>query len=1507
MNEKTSGCVCKWSLIGLFGAAAVALAAGGYRLYHHRAQAIRSEKQSAIRAIVELKVNEIAKWRSERVGDARVHSRGAFLRSAVGRWLKASGDASLTTEVEENMEAIRTSYGYENVIVAGRDGRILFSLNPRLRELEATARHLVAQAASSRDVVFGDLFRCPRSNEVYLDVAAPILDASKRPVAVLILRTAAEQFLYPVVQSWPTPSRSAETLLIRRDGDDALFLSQGRHRLDPALTRRIPLSRSDIPSVQAALGKTGAFEGRDDRGAEVLAEILPVPDSPWFMVAKVDADEILAEARQRGQFILLFTALSVFVTGVTAAFVFSSRQKNLYHNLYRAEQHRRQVDAEIRAVFYSIGDGVISTDAAGRVTRMNPVAEHLTGWGEAEALDKPLEQVFHIVNEETRVEVDNPIRRVLREGTVVNLANHTLLVARDGTECPIADSGAPIRDKAGRVAGVVLVFRDQTHERKAEQSLRESEDRFRVLVENAQDVVLRILPGGTVDYCSPVIAVFGGYTAQEETGQPIGKYFADPQQREQALALLAETITTRSGRSVEFLYQPKTGAPFWVEVSGKPVIENGEATAIHCIMRDITERKRAEQALCESEERFRAMFESARDGILAADVTTRKFLFGNKAICQMLGYTPEELMALAVSDIHPQRELPAVIEAFASLMRGESELAHDLPVLRKDGSVFDADINSFLLNLGGKRVMVGAFRNITDRKRAEEAMRKSEAMLSCVLNSIPLSIFWKNHEGVYLGCNEEFARGARLHPEDVVGKMDFDLPWSREDSEAYRADDREVMTSGRAKTHIIEWQHRADGTRIWLDTTKIPLLDAKGKVYGVLGIYDDITERKQAEETLRESERFAHSTMDALSSHLAILDETGTIVAVNRAWREFAKANRAVLANVCEGANYLSVCDMADGPNSEEAKPIAAHIRAILRGEEKECVLEYPCHSPKENRWFLVRVTRFPGNGVIRLVVAHENITNRKLAEGELIEATCAAQAASRAKSEFLANMSHEIRSPMTSILGYTDLLMDDSHDAAERKTFLTTVRRNAEHLLQLINDILDISKIEAGKMVMELGPCHLTSTVADVASMMRPRAEQHKSTLEVRYTGPLPETIHTDGNRLQQVLVNLVGNAVKFTENGSIRIGVSFLPQWRSDQSAVSVEVTDTGIGIRQESLAGLFQPFTQAESSTTRKYGGTGLGLAISRRIVTALGGELTVESTPGQGSTFTVTIPTGDLAGVTLLQSPGEVICEDEAGARWTSGADALRGIKILLAEDSFDNQELLRTVLGNVGAELEVVENGRLAVERAQTGTFDVVLMDMNMPEMDGYEATRLLRDRGYSRPILALTANTMSGDSEHCLAAGCDAHLAKPIDRKQLIETVAQYASSKATQTDAPTASPSQVVPLGQSGGIASQFVDDPQLASILPGFVERLPQQVEALCKAMEEERLEDAERLAHRIKGAGGSYGYPTLSEVARSLELAAKARDTGGAAAALAEVKEVCAAIQAGWTRQPAEAGQS
>ena len=608
MNERTRNRVWKWSLIGLFGVGALALPAGGYWLYRHQTQAIRSEKQSELKTIAELKAGQIANWRSERVGDARVHSRRAFFRCAVGRWLTASGDASLRTEAEENMESIRTSYGYENVIVAGRDGRILFSLNPRLTVLDASAKQLVAQAISSRDPVFGDLFRRSTCNEVHLDVAAAILDPDKRPAAVLILRTDAEQFLYPFVQSWPTPSRSAETLLVRRDGDDALFLNKLRFRPDPALTLRVPLSGSDIPAVRAALGKTGAFEGRDNRGVKVLAEILRVPGSPWFMVAKVDADEILAEARYRGQYILLFTVLCVLATGAMAAFVFNFRQRILYQNLYLAERQRRQVEEEIHAAFYSIGDGVISTDAAGRVTRMNPVAEQLTGWSETEVLGKPVEQVFHIVNEESRVKVENPVVRVMHDGMVVNLANHTLLIARDGTERPIADSGSPIRNEQGQVTGVVLVFRDQTDERRAEAKLKDARALWDSALSSITDVFYVFDVSGNFLVWNATFARVTGYSDQELSSKQPTDFFSG--QDIQRISEAIERIWKDGTSQQDAMFVLKDGTQLPYEFTGSILRDGaGDIIGFSGTGRDLTERKRTEKRSKLDEARVSALLE----------------------------------------------------------------------------------------------------------------------------------------------------------------------------------------------------------------------------------------------------------------------------------------------------------------------------------------------------------------------------------------------------------------------------------------------------------------------------------------------------------------------------------------------------------------------------------------------------------------------------------------------------------------------------------------------------------------------------------------------------------------------------------------------------------------------------------------------------------------------------------------------------------------------------------
>ena len=404
-----------------------------------------------------------------------------------------------------------------------------------------------------------------------------------------------------------------------------------------------------------------------------------------------------------------------------------------------------------------------------------------------------------------------------------------------------------------------------------------------------------------------------------------------------------------------------------------------------------------------------------------------------------------------------------------------------------------------------------------------------------------------------------------------------------------------------------------------------------------------------------------------------------------------------------------------------------------------------------------------------------------------LEEYSFSAQAATRAKSEFLANMSHEIRTPMTAILGFADLLRSEgclSKAPPKRIEIIDTIIRNGNHLLELINNILDLSKIEAGKMIVEKTKCSPWSLAEDVMSLMAVAARDKGLELKMEFTPPLPQTIKTDPVRLREILINLIGNSVKFTEHGSVRIHLQ-CERFSDAEPRLSFTVTDSGIGMTPEQVARLFQPFTQADNSTTRRFGGTGLGLTISKRLAELLDGNIDVESRLGEGSTFTLTIDPGPLDGVPLLQAAPQTPVKSKR-AKPVRENQTLSG-RVLLAEDGPDNQRLIQFILQKAGLDVDLAENGLIACQKASASAsegkpYDVILMDMQMPELDGYEATRQLRHDGWQGPIIALTAHAMAGDRQKCLEAGCNDYATKPIDRATLLKTVAQNLPPAAEQS-----------------------------------------------------------------------------------------------------------------------------
>ena len=513
------------------------------------------------------------------------------------------------------------------------------------------------------------------------------------------------------------------------------------------------------------------------------------------------------------------------------------------------------------------------------------------------------------------------------------------------------------------------------------------------------------------------------------------------------------------------------------------------------------------------------------------------------------------------------------------------------------------------------------------------------------------------------------------------------------------------------------------------------------------------------------------------------------------------------------------------------------------------------------------------GIGIAIYVYRHNRKTELALLTQQKI-----ADSANQAKSAFLANMSHEIRTPLTAIIGFSEQILNKNLNHEEQKKIKQTIIRNSKHLQNLINEILDLSKIESGQLEIEMTAVSPVHVNYEIESIVSKRALDKNLSFIVNNEFPLPSSIITDSIRLKQILINLCSNAIKFTSEGEIQLNTKYDPE----KNLISFSVTDTGIGLTSSEQEKIFNPFTQADISTTRKYGGTGLGLSISSLLANELGGTLECKSEQGQGSQFILTLPSGITGKIKMINAhetsaPLPDNSLDNLQIKQLSG-------KILLAEDIKDNQDLISMYVRQTGAHLDIVSNGEDAIKEALKNDYDLILMDMQMPKMDGLEAISILRKQDYTKPIVSLTANALLSDQEKCLNAGANQFLAKPINLNEFYDTLNSFLEEQTLTTN------HQPVDSTVTSG----------MDKLIQNFIADLPNKISVLNETISTQSWEEVENVSHFLKGVGSSFGFPEITQSATLLNNAVREKNFKSAPELVTNLINLCESIIRNYNKQ-------
>jgi PAS domain S-box-containing protein len=1103
----------------------------------------------------------------------------------------------------------------------------------------------------------------------------------------------------------------------------------------------------------------------------------------------------------------------------------------------------------LAAIVESSDDAIAAYTPAGILLTWNRGAEAVFGYSAGEAIGQSVSMLA--VRPDGLARFTEQVSR----GDVVSQYEGWCR-RKDGRTFPVSVTGSPIRNTAGKVVAVSAILRDISGRQEAEQA----RAFLASIVESSEDAIHAVTLDGTIVSWNRGAELLFGYPSREIVGRNIA-ILAVPGRTDQVRRHL-ETI--RQGGAVspfDTVVQARDGRAVDVSLSISPIRNPaGEVVGAAGIARGIGARLRAERKLRESEERFRQVFEHAPAGVCVAAPDGR-FLQVNAAFCRMLGYSEPELRAMAWPDITHPDDLDASLHMRDQLWRDPGAcLEKEKRYLHRAGAVVWASIRISAVADGGHPLYcVLHAEDITERKRAVEALRESEERFRLIADSCPAILWVTDTAGGIRFLNRTAREFCGISPEEPEAGKWLAILHPDDAPECLGAFQRAVGERAPFKAEMRV--RRADGEWRRFGSFAQPRFSAGGEFLGHIGLSADITERQRAEQALRHSEeKFRQLAENVKEVFWMMPPSAGEILYISPAYEQ-------VWGRTCDSL-YQNPMSRADAIHPDDRERAHELFTRQIQGEA--LASEYRVQTPDgREKW--IRDRAFPvrdsAGQLIRVVGIAEEITERKHYEQELIRAREGADAANRAKSCFLANMSHEIRTPMNGVIGMIQLLRETGL-AAEQQRFLDVAESSGRTLLALIDDILDFSKIEARKLSLEILGFDLRDTVEEVVQGMRFQAAARGLDFQARLSPDIPPLLQGDARRLRQVLTNLCANAIKFTARGKVTLEAG-LASLAGGAVTVRFSVADTGIGIPDGQIAALFSPFTQADVSTTRRYGGTGLGLAICKQIVEMMGGAIGVDSLEGQGSTFWFT----------AVFAPASLARPQPARSTVPAGAAAIaRGARILVADDDATNREVASAQLRQLGFQAHAVANGAEAVEALRRGQYQLVLMDCAMPVMDGFEATRRIRQSSAAAiPIVAMTADAMPADRDRCLAEGMNDYLAKPVGMAHLSAVLARWlpagGAGEALPAGSDSAGPMQ--PVFDGAALLHRLMGDRRLASaILRGFLANVPSQLQVLRQRLEEADGPGFLQQAHLLKGAAATVSAEGLRAVARAMERAGGAR---------------------------------